>query len=59
LDLNSLTPLSSGLLGMLGVEQDVLLRAARGAGNTFQTINCIGAYNIAIEYQVSGPPTAC
>mgnify|MGYP001807165675 CR=1 FL=1 len=59
LDLNSLTPLSSGLLGMLGVEQDVLLRAARGAGSTFQTINCIGAYNIAIEYQVSGPPTAC
>lgn len=56
----SLTPLSRSLFGLLGVNQDMLLLAARGASAVGGTCNqpdvfafFINAYCKALEYLVS------
>jgi hypothetical protein len=59
ISLQSLTPLSRGLFGLLGVEQDVLLKAARGAKELwhmrFEPARCellFSTYNALLMQQV-------
>ena len=53
--LDSLTPLSSGVLGLLGVDRGVLLLAARADRNMELADVCdtLDAYSDVLEFQVS------
>jgi hypothetical protein len=57
ISLNSLTPLSRGLFGLLRVDQGVLLQAAKTVSNTINTtrgkLSCAAAYTSVMEYEVS------
>jgi hypothetical protein len=56
-DLDSVTPLSCGLFGLLGVDQGLLLTAMEGAKTTTHATwgvnNIIVIFNVAVAHQVS------